>query len=222
MHVPLRDRGLLGSLRRASLAVAAPARCLPWGSGSRSQCLGLGLPAVWAILVATGSAAIVLPALEEAGVTADRALLAMAWATVADIVTIVAVPLALQPSHAGARRSRGARRRRRGGRRAGSLARCSRRERAVHELRGSPATSIWALDLRWRSLALFALCASPQCVGTSIMIAGFAAGLIVAIRGRPAPTVRPGHRGRRGFLVPVFFVVLGASLNVRALVTARA
>ena len=63
---------------------------------------------MWAILLATGSAAIVLPALEEAGVSADEALLAMAWATVADIATIVAVPLVLNPSHALRAGARGA------------------------------------------------------------------------------------------------------------------
>src|SRR4051812_30273827 len=100
MHVPLRNRGLLGSLKRASLAVAVSA-VLAVGVGvAIDTVIGLGLPAVWAILVATGSAAIVLPALQEAGVSPDKALLAMSWATVADIVTIVAVPLALQPSHA--------------------------------------------------------------------------------------------------------------------------
>ena len=70
------------------------------GGFAIADVLDVGHPAVWAILLATGSAAIVLPALEEAGVSGDRALLAMAWATVADVATIVAVPLVLNPSKA--------------------------------------------------------------------------------------------------------------------------
>jgi Kef-type K+ transport system membrane component KefB len=50
------------------------------------------------------------------------------------------------------------------------------------------------------------------------MIAGFAAGLVVAAEGGP-PRLNDQMSGvAQGFLVPVFFVVLGASLNVRTLV----
>ncbi len=100
MHVPLRAKGLLGAVRQASVAVLASAVLAAAGGVAIARMLDLGHPAVWAILLATGSAAIVLPALQEAGVSADKALLAMAWATVADIATIVAVPLVLRPSHA--------------------------------------------------------------------------------------------------------------------------
>ena len=66
-------------------------------------------------------------------------------------------------------------------------------------------------------VALFALCALAQWVGTSIMIAGFAAGLIVAFEGGPHRLSDQVSGVANGFLVPVFFVVLGASLDVSAL-----
>jgi Kef-type K+ transport system membrane component KefB len=88
----------------------------------------------------------------------------------------------------------------------------------VHELRRASKKKRWALDLRVALVALFALCALAEWVGTSIMIAGFAAGLIVAVEGGPHRLSSQVTGVANGFLVPLFFVVLGASLNVRALV----
>jgi Kef-type K+ transport system membrane component KefB len=217
MHVPLRNRALLGSLRHAAVAVAASAAFGVAGGLAIATGLDLGHPAVWAILLATGSAAIVLPALEEAGVSAGQALLAMAWATVADIATIVAVPLVLNPSKA-VRAGLGALAVAAGAIIVLFAARILAREGEVRGLRRQSAEKAWALDLRVALVALFALCALAQWVGTSIMIAGFAAGLIVAIEGGPHRLSDQVSGVANGFLVPVFFVVLGASLDVRALV----
>jgi Kef-type K+ transport system membrane component KefB len=217
MHVPLRNRGLLGSLGRGAVAVLASTALGIGGGLLIAHGLGLGHPAVWAILLATGSAAIVLPALAEAGIGADRALLAMAWATVADVATIVAVPLVLNPSKA-VRAGLGAVAVVAGAVLVLVLARLLARQRAVHELRGLSRPRAWALDLRLSLLALFALCALAEWVGTSIMIAGFAAGLVVAVEGGPHRLSDQVAGVAGGFLVPLFFVVLGASLDVRALV----
>lgn len=216
MHVPLRNRALLASLRLAIVAVLVSAVLGAVGGVAIAQALDLG-HAVWAVLLATGSAAIVLPALQEAGLTDERAIPAMAWATVADIATIVAVPLVLEPSKAlraglGALAVAG-----------GALvvllaAWLLAREAEVHTLRQESARKAWALDLRVSLVALFALCALAQWVGTSTMIAGFAAGLIVAVLGGPHRLSDQVSGVANGFLVPVFFVVLGATLNVRALV----
>jgi Kef-type K+ transport system membrane component KefB len=217
MHVPLRNRGLLSSLRRAVVAVLASAGLGVAGGLVIANALDIGHPAVWAILLATGSAAIVLPALQEAGVSADRALLAMAWATVADVATIVAVPLVLNPSKA-LRAGLGALAVAGGAIVVMLSARLLAREDQVHALRQQSGPKAWALDLRVSLVALFALCALAQWVGTSIMIAGFAAGLIVAAEGGPHRLSDQVSGVANGFLVPVFFVVLGASLNARALV----
>jgi len=217
MHVPLRNRALLGSLRKGAVAVAASAVVGVGGGLLIARGLGVGHPAIWAILLATGSAAIVLPALQEAGVGADRALLAMAWVTVADVATIVAVPLVMNPSKA---LTAGL----------GVLAvaagaaivllgvRLLQRRREVRNIRGQSGRKAWALDLRFALIALFGLCAVAEGIGTSIMIAGFAAGLLVAYEGGPARLSEQVSGVGAGFLVPIFFVVLGASLDVRALV----
>jgi Kef-type K+ transport system membrane component KefB len=217
MHVPLRNPALVKSLRRGTMAVLASVVVGVAGGVLIARGLGVGHPAIWAVLLATGSAAIVLPALQEAGVGADRALLAMAWATVADVATIVAVPLVMNPSKA---LSAGL----------GALvvaaaalvvlivARAVQREGEVRNLRRQSGRKTWALDLRFALIALFGLCAVAEGVGTNIMIAGFAAGLLVAYEGGPARLSDQVSGVGAGFLVPVFFVVLGASLNVRALV----
>jgi Kef-type K+ transport system membrane component KefB len=217
MHVPLRNRGLLGSLGRGTIAVAVSAVLGVGGGLVIANVLDIGHPAVWAILLATGSAAIVLPALEEAGMSDELALPAMAWATVADVATIVTVPLVLNPSKA-VRAGLGALAVAGGAVLVLVLARLLAHYDEVHSLRSQSRRKAWALDLRVALLALFALCALAQWAGTSILIAGFAAGLIVAVEGGPQRLSDQVSGVANGFLVPVFFVVLGASLNVRALV----
>ncbi len=217
MHVPLRNRALLGSLRRGLLAVMVSAGLAVAGGLAIAHGLGVGHPAIWAILLATGSAAIVLPALEEAGIVGDRALLAIAWVTVADVATIVPVPLVLNPSKA-VRAGLGAVAVILGGGVVLLGSRLLQRYRRVRTMRAQSAEKVWALDLRMALAALFALCALAEWVGTNIMIAGFTAGLVVAVEGGPKRLSDQVTGVAAGFLVPVFFVVLGASLNVRALV----
>jgi Kef-type K+ transport system membrane component KefB len=216
MHVPLRNKALLGSLREGAIAVLATAVLAAAGGLLIDHALGFGHPAVWAVLLATGSAAIVLPALEEAGVGGDRALIAMAWATVADVSTIVLVPLVMQPAKAvhaalGALAVTGA------GVAVLVLARILQKLKPVEDLRDLSGTRAWALDLRVALIAMFALCALAQALNISIMIAGFAAGLVVAFEGGPHRLSDQVSGVASGFLVPIFFVVLGASLNLRAL-----
>jgi Kef-type K+ transport system membrane component KefB len=217
MHVPLRNKQLLGSLLQGAIAVAVSAALGVGGGLLIANVLGFGHPAIWAVLLATGSAAIVLPALEEAGVGPEKAILAMAWVTLADITTIVAVPLVMNPSKA-VRAGLGALAVTGGGLVVLGVARLLSREHVVHALRRLSGPRAWALDLRVSLIALFALAALAQLIGTSIMIAGFAAGLVVAVEGGPQRLSDQVAGVAGGFLVPVFFVVLGASLNVRALV----
>jgi Kef-type K+ transport system membrane component KefB len=216
MHVPLRSPELFGSLRRGASAVVASAALGIGGGLAIAHGLDLGHPAVWAVLLATGSAAIVVPALEEARISAELALPVMAWATIADIATIVAVPLVLNPSKA-AKAALGAVAVVGGAAALLLVARLLARAEWVHGVRRLSRKREWALDLRLSLLVLFALCALAQWAGTSIVIAGFATGLVVAIEGGPKRLSRQVTGVGNGFLVPVFFVVLGASLDVRAL-----
>jgi Kef-type K+ transport system membrane component KefB len=217
MHVPLRDRGLIGSLGRGAIAVVLSIVLAIACGAVIGSALGLGHAAVWAVLLATGSAALVLPELEEAGLTNPPALLAMAWATIADLVTIVAVPSVLQPSHA-LRAGLGAVAVTAAGGVVLAVSTRARRDKRVDRLREQSAKRSWALDLRVALLALFALCTLAEWAGTSIMIAGFVSGLVVAWEGGPQRLSEQVSGVANGLFVPVFYVVFGAGLNVRALI----
>jgi Kef-type K+ transport system membrane component KefB len=218
MHVPLRNKALLGALRRGAIGAGLSAAIGIGGGFAIAHTLDIGHPLVWAVLLATGSAAIVLPALEEAGIEGNSSLLPMAWATVADVATIVILPLVLQPSHAVHAGL-------------GALAvtvvaalvlvvgHWLHHQEPVHALRKLSKDRAWALDLRVSLAVLFGLCALADGLGTSIMVAGFAAGLIVAAEGGPRRLSDQVSGVANGLLVPIFFVVLGARLNMRALFT---
>src|SRR6185437_13039732 len=66
-------------------------------------------------------------------------------------------------------------------------------------------------------IVLFALCALAVSTHVSIMLAGFALGLVVAAIGEPRRLARQLFGITEGFFGPLFFVWLGASLGVRDL-----
>jgi Kef-type K+ transport system membrane component KefB len=217
MHVPLRNPSLLAGLRRGGLAAVLVAVLAVPGGLVVAAVTGTGQRAIFALLLATGSAAIVAPILDEQGLLGDAgAEVVLAQVAVADVCSIVAVPLVLQPSRAG---------------RAllasvlvaaavvavyliahyGSRMDVVRRTRRLSKHRG------WALDLRLALVVLFALAYLAVRGGTSILVAGFGAGLAVAALGGPKRLSRQVTGIGAGFFVPLFFVVLGARLDLRAL-----
>lgn len=75
----------------------------------------------------------------------------------------------------------------------------------------------WALDLRVGLAVLFGLAALATALGTSILIAGFTAGAVLAATGRPHRLALQLVGLAEGFLVSLFFVTLGARLEFGAL-----
>jgi Kef-type K+ transport system membrane component KefB len=73
----------------------------------------------------------------------------------------------------------------------------------------------FALELRVSLALLFAIAAVATRTHVSIMLAGFAAGLAVAGVGEPRRVARQLFAITEGFLGPLFFVWLGAELNLR-------
>jgi Kef-type K+ transport system membrane component KefB len=65
---------------------------------------------------------------------------------------------------------------------------------------------------------LFGLSWLAQESGTSVLLAGFGMGLVVAAIGGPKRLSGQVRGVAEGFFIPLFFVVLGARLNVSALV----
>jgi Kef-type K+ transport system membrane component KefB len=158
-----------------------------------------------------------LPALEEQGLLEDpRALTVMAQVALADIAAIVALPLVLQPSRA----LRAAL----GGVLVAAcvlllfgLTRLLSPRPWVHQVRRWSRKRGWALDLRLSLLVLFGLAWVAERGGTSVLIAGFSVGLLVAAIGGPKRFSRQVTGVAQGFMVPLFFVVLGARIDLRAL-----
>jgi Kef-type K+ transport system membrane component KefB len=74
-----------------------------------------------------------------------------------------------------------------------------------------------ALELRTNLFVLFTLAALAVRTHVSIMLAGFALGLVIASVGEPRRLARQLFGITEGFFGPLFFVWLGASLRVREL-----
>ena len=75
----------------------------------------------------------------------------------------------------------------------------------------------WALQLRLSVLLLLVLAAIADRSGGSLLVAGFAAGIVLRHFGEPSRLALQLSGLADGFFVPAFFVLLGASLNLRSL-----
>ena len=217
LHVPIRQPALASRLARGAVAaVVAGALAVPAGIAA-ARIAGLSHAGIYAVVLASGSAAVLVPALEEGGLL-DRpeGLVVAAQVALADVAAIVAVPVVLQPSRATHALLGGC-----------AVAACAlllylairalRGADWVRHLRRVSKQRAWALDLRLALFVLFALCWLATRAGTSILIAGFAVGLVVAATGGPKRLSRQVTGIGQGFFIPLFFVVLGARIDIRSL-----
>jgi Kef-type K+ transport system membrane component KefB len=217
MHLPLRDRRLFQSLRSgALLAVTVGVLAVPAGFAAAALA-GTSHAAIYAVVLASGSAAVLLPALEETGSGGRVAMIVMAQVTLADVVTIVSVPIVLQPGRAlhavlGSVLVAGA---------AVLLlgtAHALAGRGWVDRARELSKQRHWALDLRVALLLLFFLAWLAQRSGTSVLIAGFGAGVTVALVGGPKRLSTQIRGIAEGFFIPFYFVILGAQLDIGGLI----
>ncbi|WP_022909052.1 cation:proton antiporter [Aestuariimicrobium kwangyangense] len=215
-HVPLRSPGLLSGLGRGAMrAVLVGLLAVPTGWGLATA-FGTGHAALYAVLLASSSAALVLPALGSTEVTSRPGLEMLAQLVVADTACIIALPLVIEPSRAG-RAAVGtvtvvvaA---------AGAFMVLKKltdhgRRRRVHDLSEQRGL---AIELRVTLVVLFTLAALATATHVSVMLAGFASGLVVAAIGEPRRVAHQMFALTEGFFAPMFFVWLGASLDLRAL-----
>lgn len=215
-HVPIRDPAMRRSLPAGAMrAVGVGVASVPLAF-LISHLFATGHTAIYAVLMASSSAALILPIVDSLKLSGDAIVSALPQIAIADAACIIAVPLAIDPSHAG----RAA---------LGALAvigcgivlyvalqyvenRGWRKEtHDVSEERG------FALELRISLAILFAMAAVATETHVSIMLAGFSAGLAVAAVGEPRRLAKQLFAITEGFLGPLFFVWLGASLDIRAL-----
>lgn len=229
-HVPLRTalrRSTLG--RGAVLAAVTGALAVPAGLGVAAW-TGTGHGWLYAVLLASSSAALVIPVVEELpghrkhpdgagafGPEAPAVLALVAHVAVADVAAIVLLPLAEQPSHAGHAAV---------GLLAVAGAACAvfvlerelRTRGLQHRLHRLSRRRNLGLELREQLIIVFGLAGLAEAVGVTVMVAGFAAGLILAAQGEPRRLARQLFAVADGFLGPVFLVWLGASLDLGELV----
>jgi Kef-type K+ transport system membrane component KefB len=215
-QVPVRDGDLRRSLGRGTL------RAVLVGAGSAvlgvllAAVFGTGHAALYAVLMASSSAALILPIIDSLDLGGEQVLALLPQVAIADAVCIVAVPLVIDPAHAG----RAA---------LGALAviltgavlyvvlfalehkGLRRRLHRVSEERH------FALELRISLMILFSIAAVATRSHVSIMLAGFVFGLAVAAVGEPRRLARQLFAVTEGFFGPLFFVWLGASLDLQAL-----
>jgi Kef-type K+ transport system membrane component KefB len=217
-HVPVRDPTLRPGLPRGlARAVAVGVLSVP-AAWALAHLFGTGHTALYAVLLASSSASLVLPVLDGTPLRGRMMVELLPQLAVADAACIVALPLAIDPANAGRALL-------------GSVAviACaivlwlvlrwfvgSGRERRVREI--SHERSL-AVELRASLAILFALAAVAAATHVSVMLAGFAAGIALSAVGEPRRVAKQLFAVTEGFFAPIFFVWLGASLDLRELGT---
>ncbi len=215
-HVPILDPRLRSQLGRGAL--------LAVGTGLLAVPAGLGIAAfagnthglLYAVLLASSSAALVMPVVDGAGLSGPTVTATLVHVAIADTVCIVALPLVEDPGRAasaalGALAVIGA------GALVLLLTTALARSTIRRRLQKFSKRRHLGLELRWNLILLFALAGLAQAVGVSVMLAGFVSGLGLAAQGEPRRLARQLFSVSDGFLSPVFFVWLGAGLDLRLL-----
>jgi Kef-type K+ transport system membrane component KefB len=215
-HVPIRDARLRGALARGTLlTLAIAALSVPVGFGL-SHLAGTGHTAVYAVVLASSSAALVLPVVHQDQLAGPAVLTMLAQVVVADTACIVALPLAANPSKAG-RSAVGA---------VIVIAvagavfvvlRVLDQHRQLKRLHHYSVRHTFGLEMRLSLLILFALAGLAENVHVSIMLAGFSIGLVLAATGTPRRLGRQLFGVTEGLLGPIFFIWLGSTIDLGAL-----
>src|ERR1700694_48315 len=210
----LRDSAVRAGLAfLVTLLVAVPAGLLigAW--------VGSTHVALFIVLLAGSSAAVALPTIREEGLTGPAVTLVIAWIALADAVTALLMPLALTSAGQIPAALLGdgliiaA---------AALIIVCGRRffgYGLAQEAKRLSKQRHWALRLRLSVLMLLILSAIAEHTGASLLVAGFAAGIVLRRFAEPHRLALELTGLATGFFVPAFFVLLGATLDLRGLVS---
>ncbi|RLV48210.1 cation:proton antiporter [Nocardioides mangrovicus] len=215
-HVPVRDPRLRPALR-VGLARAVVVGVVAAGAGALLAAIaGTHHAPLYAVLMASSSAAVILPVVGSLGLGGPQVLALLPQVAVADAACIVALPLAIDPAHA-LRAAVGAVAVVAAGVVVFVLLRSAERSGRRHQVHEVSEVREFALELRVSLMVLFAVAALAVWLHVSIMLAGFACGIAVAGVGEPRRVAKQLFALTEGFLGPLFFVWLGAGLHVRDL-----
>ncbi|MGI8563582.1 MAG: cation:proton antiporter [Candidatus Dormibacter sp.] len=217
-EVDLGSKDLRQGARRAALALLVTlAASIPVGLAIGAL-LQVKPPQLFIVLLAGSSAAVAFPTIQERGLTGPAVAMLLAWITLADAMTALVMPLtltgvgrlpeailgdALIVAVAAAAIFAGRR-----------LFRTALADEAKSESKHRH----WALQLRISVLLLLALAAIAEHTNASLLVAGFAAGIVLRQFHEPHRLVHQLTGLATGFFVPAFFVLLGATLDLNGLV----
>lgn len=215
-HVPVRDTTLRSAIPRALLRAVFVGAVAAVLGVVIARAFGTGHAALYAVVMASSSAALALPVIDGLRLRGPHVLSVTAQIAIADAASIVLLPLVIDIQRA-PRAAMGAL----------AIAGCAGVLFLV--LRAAYARGLrrrlhhysekhkFALELRFSLILLFGLSAVALATHVSIMLAGFALGLVVSAIGEPRRLARQLFGITDGFFAPLFFVWLGASLQVREL-----
>lgn len=207
-----------GFVRGLGAFVVVAATSVPLGL-LLDRALAINHPALLTVIIAGSSAAVAFPILDERGISGPSTAFLVAWVAIADSVTVILMPLTLAGSGnlwlaIGGDAAIVA---------AGALALLlgerARRVSVTSELRNESLQRGWAWQVRLAVLLLVGLSAIAERTGASSLVAGFVAGMILIRLREPGRLALQLTGVANGFFVPIFFVLLGAELNLRALVS---
>jgi Kef-type K+ transport system membrane component KefB len=215
-HVPIRDPAMRTAMKAGLVRAVLVGVVAAVLGVVLAQVFDLHHAALYAVLMASSSAALILPIVDSLGLGGPDVLQLLPQIAIADSACIVALPLVIDPDHAG-RAAIGAV--------AvivaaavafGFLSYVEKRglRARVHDVSEDRQ---FAVELRVQLTILFAMAGLAVALHVSIMLAGFAFGLVVASIGEPRRLAKQLFALTEGFLGPVFFVWLGATLNLREL-----
>jgi Kef-type K+ transport system membrane component KefB len=215
-HVPIGNRALRKAAGRGLLLVIGTGIVAVPVAAALSSLGHTHHTALYAVLLSSSSAAVIMPIVDGEGLSGDRVLTLTAQVAIADTACIIALPLAADPSKAG-RAAVGA---------VIVLAVAGLlylvlRELAdrnlITKLQKVSVAHSFGLEMRVSLAALFALAGLAVNVHVSVMLAGFAFGLALSAIGTPRRLAGQLFAVTEGFLGPIFFIWLGASIDLRAL-----
>jgi Kef-type K+ transport system membrane component KefB len=216
-HVPVRDPRLrtalsTGATRAAVVGVAA----LALGYAVASL-VGTSHALVYAVLMASSSAALVLPIVDSLGLGGPDLVDLLPQVAIADSLCIVLLPLVIDTDHV-VRAAAGAAAVLVAGVVLFVLLRWLERSGLRNRVHDVSEDRAFAIELRVSLALVVAMAALAVAVHVSLMLAGFVSGLAVAAVGEPRRVAKQLFAVTEGFLGPLFFVWLGATLQLRDLV----
>ncbi|MDR6909177.1 Kef-type K+ transport system membrane component KefB [Rhodococcus fascians] len=215
-QVPIRDPRLRVGLRvgaARAVAVGLLATALGWAV---STAFDPPHPGLYAVLMTSSSAAVIMPIVESSKTATSGLMSFLPQIAIADAVCIVALPLVIDPPRAVPAAF-------------GSITVIAAATAIFFVLRHFDLTGLrrrihhvsaqrkFALELRLNLVLLFGLAALAVHTHASVMLAGFGFGLAIAAIGEPRRLAKQLFAITEGFLGPLYFVWLGASLDLRAL-----